>query len=183
MLDCSHFLDDYSSFRDGLLPEESEREFEAHLFECASCARYDEVVREGSRLLCRLPAVEPSDDFLPRLEHRILQVEAERSLTARATGTSGMLVMAMSSLLAIAAWGPLARSEPAVIELPPVAARAPEPRVSVPLLYQSGPLLSTAAEPASARAPLSEEAVQSVFFRYSPMGAQVYLTVSATSDR
>lgn len=182
MLDCSHFLDEYSSFRDGLLGEEAEREFEAHLFECASCARYDEVVRQGSRLLRHLPEVTPSDNFLPQLEHRILQVEAERSLTARATGTSGMLVMAVSSLLAIAAWGPLARSEPAVIELPPVAARAPEPREAVPLLYQTGPLLSNADEP-RVSPPLSEAGVQSLFFRYSPMGAQVYHTVSATSDR
>ena len=43
MVDCARFLDEYSDYRDGLLPTEVLAEFEGHLGSCASCARYDRV--------------------------------------------------------------------------------------------------------------------------------------------
>lgn len=70
-MDCTEFLDRYSEYDDSLLPPGEEARFRAHLRECESCARYDRVLRKG-RMLARQVAPEPSSDFLPRLQHRLL---------------------------------------------------------------------------------------------------------------
>ena len=55
MMDCGTFLDGYSDFRDGQLMLPDRVAFEAHLRECASCARYDRVVDGGVKVLRDLP--------------------------------------------------------------------------------------------------------------------------------
>ncbi len=156
-------------------------QFEAHLVTCSSCARYDRVVSEGVRLYREFPQIQPSDDFLPRLQHRIFHVEEEMKGPGRiGSGASATMTMAIAAMIALAAWIPATRTQPPVHELPPVAARAPLPSAEVPaLLFRSGTLLSPS-EPLRREwnfAPASI-AGDDLFFRYSPLNASYGVPVS-----
>jgi hypothetical protein len=179
-MECAAFLSGYSEYRDGLLPAGEVEAFGVHASTCRSCGRYDRVVRRASEELALLPEVEPSEDFMARLQHRIYTVDAERATTARTGGTSSMLVLSLVALLGIAAWGPLMGPRPALIVLPPVAALAPEARVEVPLLYRTGPFL-TAGNDESGPVP-SQARPGTVFFRYSPLGSEALYTTVATGE-
>lgn len=141
MLDCDRFLEEYSEFRDGFLgPEESEA-FEAHLRVCRSCARYDHVVRRGAQIYRDLPELQVSEDFMPRLQHRIFHVEEEMKAPGHsASGIPASAVLSIAAALALAAWLPALREEPGLSALPAVAARPPQ--TAEPQLLVSAPLLT-----------------------------------------
>ena len=163
MLDCAEFLEDYTDFRDGSLEAGRRVDFEAHLAACASCARYDRVLREGVELFRGLPEIEPSSDFLPRLQHRIFHVEDEARLRERrASGASAVLIGGIAVAIGATAWAPLMRAHPAVVELPPVVAHAPHKVEAVQHLFRSGPIL-TGSPPAPGAA------TTSLFHQYSPI--------------
>ncbi len=186
MLDCSQFLESYSDFRDGLLEGTMREAFQAHMAACPPCARYDRVISRGTELFRKLPAIEPSEDFLPRLQHRIYHVDDElRGLGQRASGTSATLTFTIAALFALAAWLPALRPAQAVVELAPVAARAPQRVEEPPALFRAGPLLS--AERTEPAAELVEwnlhrvPASNALFFRYSPMGASAVQPIQTTA--
>jgi anti-sigma factor RsiW len=171
MVSCSEFLREYSEYRDGMMDGDRCAEVETHLASCPSCAKYDTVVREGVGELLGLSEVEPSYDFMPRLQHRLYNVDEEASWSRRrdVSGTSVSFVVLLGLLIGLAAWLPLMRSQGAVIELPAVAAVAP-PRTqaeSIHSLFRAGPLL----DPAPKRASTTNPAATTVFFRYTPMGS------------
>jgi hypothetical protein len=144
MVDCSRFLQDYSAFRDEVLEDEVRVQFEAHLLVCPSCERYDRVISEGVRLYRKCPELEVSDDFLPRLQHRLYHVEEELKGPGRVgSGVRAALPLALAASIAAIAWIPAMRSAPTLHELPPIAARAPLPAVQ-PIL-QSGSIFTPAA--------------------------------------
>jgi len=184
MESCSEFLRDYSDFRDRLMEAGRVGAMEAHLAGCPSCARYDRVVSEGVEELLGAGEVEPSYDFLPRLQHRLYNVEEEAARWSRRdnSGTSVGFVALLGLLIAAAAWLPLMRSPVALMELPPVAAAAPRPsaEASIHALFRAGPLLGP--EPRQPATPAPNAAASTVFFRYSPMGAQAGF-VSETGPR
>jgi hypothetical protein len=157
---------------------------EAHLAGCPSCARYDRVVSEGVEELLGVGELEPSYDFLPRLQHRLYNMEEEAARWSRRdrSGTSVGFVALLALLIAAAAWLPLMRSQVAVVELPPVAATAPRTSsdASIHALFRAGPLLGP--EPRQVVAPAPNAAASTVFFRYSPMGVQAGF-VSETGRR
>jgi len=68
---CRDFVKNYSAYRDGLDPELA-AEMEDHLEECPSCAAFDRAVRDGVELL-RGETIQPSEDFLARLEARLAE--------------------------------------------------------------------------------------------------------------
>jgi len=78
MVNCERFLDEFSSFRDGVLPVWEMAAFRAHRDECPACARYDRVVRDGVEVLRSLPELEVSDDFGARLQHRLWHEDMDR---------------------------------------------------------------------------------------------------------
>lgn len=168
MLDCTQFVTAYSAFRDGDLDPAEQAEFDAHRATCPSCERYDRVVRRGSELFRELPELQPSEDFMPRLQHRIFHVEEEmRSAGPGASGVSAGVTLAIAVLFAISAWAPVigSRSEP--VRLPAMAAAAPEAGEQAAVPFRSGPLV----EPAEAVDPDSGPlASNALFFRYSPIG-------------
>jgi anti-sigma factor RsiW len=87
-VDCSEFLDRYSDYRDGLLSALQRAAFQAHLTECAACARHDAAVTRGVDLLLKMREIQPSSDFRIRLRRRLLEDEGalergSRSLAAR----------------------------------------------------------------------------------------------------
>jgi anti-sigma factor RsiW len=184
MLDCSAFLEDYSSFRDGLLPEGRQEVFEQHLAGCARCARYDRVLGSGVEVFRGLETVEPSCDFMVRLQHRIYHVEEEmRSSRQRSSGASVGFTLAIAAVIGVSAWAPVLRPEAGVVELPPMAANAPVPpqEVALPPVFRSGPVprapeidvsFAGAEIPASPVPP-------SLLFRYSPLGVNVGGTAPA----
>jgi hypothetical protein len=140
MVDCSQFLDGYSEYRDGELPDEVRRQFDAHRAECPSCSRYDRVIDEGVKLYLKCPEVTPSDDFLPRLQHRLYHLEEEmKGPGRRGSGTQAAVTLALAATIAAIAWIPATRSSPQMVELPAVAARAPLPPPPEPVFLPPDP--------------------------------------------
>jgi len=167
MVECSQFLEGYSSYRDGELDDETRLRFEAHLSGCASCARYDRVITKGVHLYTQLPEITPSDDFLPRLQHRLFHVEEEMRGPGRTgSGAQAALTLAIAATIAAVAWVPATRTSPSMLELPPVAARAPAPAYG-PTMFQDFPVYEPARvgldswNPARPESPASD-----LLFRY-----------------
>jgi len=128
---CQEFLARYSDYLDEMLDPVEAARMHHHLVGCASCARYDRVVRRGLELVRELPVVEPSPDFEPRLQHRLFHVRDER-VDERASGASAVVALAIAGMLAAIAWSPLLREEPLTIDLPAIQARAPGGTVRAP---------------------------------------------------
>ena len=169
MVDCSQFLEGYSEFCDGKLEDARREAFEHHRIACESCARYDRVIRRGVELFRELPPATPSADFLPRLQHRIFHVDEER-LRERQSSASSLLILALvATALAATAWLPMAGREPPLVQLPAIAAKAPPPP-EIPLLFRTGPLL-TSTENSTTWTATPAPSANTLFFRYSPMGS------------
>lgn len=100
---------------------------EAHLRSCPSCSRYARVVEQGVGEYRAAFAVEPSVDFIPRLQEQLLVVDLETRMYGRpeSSVTSAGVVLALVLLIATAAWIPVLRSRTAAMQLPPIAAHAP----------------------------------------------------------
>ncbi len=121
---CQEFLARYSEYLDELLDPMEAARWHHHMGRCASCARYDRVVRQGLELVRDLPLLEPSPDFEPRLQHRLFHVRDEQA-GEHASGASAVVALAIAGMLAAIAWSPLLRQDPLTIDLPAVQARAP----------------------------------------------------------
>jgi hypothetical protein len=147
-MNCNDFIDSFSDYEDGLLPESGRVACEDHLAACTSCSRYVEVIQKGRSLLAMLPPVEVGEDFTPRLQHRIYHVADGDSLVREreaGSGTTAVTLLAMTVLLALAAWSPTVK-RPLVVELPAIVVNEPPPR-PVRLIYQSLPVNQQMGEP------------------------------------
>jgi anti-sigma factor RsiW len=102
---CGEFLARHSDYLDGLLSPVASAQLSAHAVACASCARYERIVRKGIDLVRDLPDAETSDDFEMRLQHRIFHLEDARTLHPRASGATAALGVAAA--IALLAWSPL----------------------------------------------------------------------------
>jgi hypothetical protein len=134
MMDCGTFLEGYSEYRDELLTLPERVAFQAHLRDCASCARYDRVVTGGVKVLRDLPELEVAPDFMDRLQHRLWHEQDDMAAArARHARRSSRRVAAgaVAAAACIAAIGLVpgmyARLAPTVTMLPSAAASAPEP--------------------------------------------------------
>ena len=67
------------------------------------------------------------DDFVPRLRHRIYDVDDERVLHAYQSGTPALTVLGIAILLSALAWAPVFRGGARDIVLEPILVDAPEP--------------------------------------------------------
>jgi len=143
LCDCDRFVQEYSDYRDGALSAEQEADFREHVETCPCCARYDRVLRAGSELLARLPSEQPADDFMPRLKHRLYNVDEGLSeLPAhRFAGGAALVGVAAVGLLALF-WLPFAATVPVEMQLDPVAAYVPPGiETDVPSLFRQGPFV------------------------------------------
>lgn len=105
---CGEYLALHSELLDERLDVKDELRCREHALSCASCARYDRVLRRGLRLVRELPAVTPSSQFLHRFQHRVLRtMESNGGGRSAASGT--VLALAIAGVIAIAAWSPLLR--------------------------------------------------------------------------
>lgn len=107
---CQDFLARYSEFVDGEMDPRRAARMQEHLVDCAACARYDRVVRQGTELVRGLPEVEPPYDFFPRLQHRIYNLEEDLRSRRDASTTGAAVSLAVAGALALLAWAPLLRT-------------------------------------------------------------------------
>lgn len=143
-MSCDQFIERYTDFRDDLLDAGTRAEIERHLGECPCCARYHRVMQKGLELLSDIPPAESSDDFMPRLRHRLYNVDCGVAEGRRSFGGSAALVgVAAVGLLALF-WLPFAASVPLEMELAAVSVQPPPPGSDdLPSLFRRGPFVTT----------------------------------------
>lgn len=78
---CREFRDLHPAFLDDTLSAHDIVEMQLHLAECVRCSRYDTAMRRGLMVLRNLPPLEPSSDFIERLNQKLL---AAQDVDARA---------------------------------------------------------------------------------------------------
>ena len=124
---CSEYFKNFSDFIDGNTAEEDVRAFEEHLNECAACSRHRRVIEQGSALLRTLPKPKLSENFVPRLRHRLYHVDDQYSLRSAASVATPAALLAMAVILIIVSWLPVFRDatpeialETVVVEQPPL---------------------------------------------------------------
>ncbi len=173
MYSCTRFLREFSDYRDGLMNPAERAVVESHLAGCSSCSGYAHVLAKGVEQLRAIPEIEPSEDFLPRLQQHIHAIQDGYALPARRTSsaTSAGFVVAVAVAISAAAWLPLALPRTPVVELPAVAALAPQNSDTVHSLFRAGPLLTS-----SPRVLSGEAYRQSIFPEYTPIRMQTYRT-------
>lgn len=110
-MDCKDFLDRYSDYDDSLLSKAELATFQTHLSQCESCAHYDRVLRKGRMLVRQLPPVQPSQDFVPRLQKRLWQSHSDRrrSPAAPLGGAAAALAAVTVVLSSVAVLSPMDR--------------------------------------------------------------------------
>lgn len=170
---CSDFLQSFSDYVDGLGTPRFREEAEGHLDDCPGCRRYLEVFERGTSLLRSFPDVEVSDDFHPRLRHRIYHIEDGASLSGGPSGsaTTAATVLGMAVLLVLAAWSPVLLTRDMIVDVSPIVVTQPEQRfVGLRTLPGGGLLDETAGF--SGRADLTEGA-NALLFQYSPLAARL----------
>lgn len=98
---CREFRDLHPAFLDDTLAARDVVEMQLHVAACVRCSRYDTAMRRGLMVLRSLPAVEPSADFLDRLNQKILaaqEVDA-RAEHYRGPGVGSFLATAASVVI------------------------------------------------------------------------------------
>ena len=73
-MDCREFRNKHVAYVDDLLSAREMDAMERHLATCRKCSRQDTMVRRSLMVVRSLPAIEPSPDFMRRLNARIEQL-------------------------------------------------------------------------------------------------------------
>lgn len=129
-LSCAEFRARHAEHVDGLLSDTEEPRWREHARTCLPCARHDRAVRRACDLVRSLPCLSASEEFQPRLRHRIFHIQDEEHFTHRGSGGHVAVSLAVACLMAALAWSPLLQGGPEPLELAPVRARAPEARAT-----------------------------------------------------
>ncbi len=177
---CEAFIARHSDFVDGRMTALEEMQWRMHVASCASCSRYDRVVRQGGELLRELSAVSVSADFGERFRERLLRLPEEERERDVGSGGSAATALLVAGVIAAIAWSPLLRtgadrppppSEIATTISTSAARRAEAPGVATPLYEVGGPLGGYAVLPDRVR-PLFTDAAGSYLDggdTYSPL--------------
>lgn len=133
-MDCREFGKKHLAFVDDTLSAVDTAVMRRHLHVCSQCARQDTRIRRGLLLARNLPIVQPSADFMERLNARLREIGP---VDRYAVATPSYRVFAVSTFSAIAASiiavtllaSALLRSNShdPELRLPPVVASVPEP--------------------------------------------------------
>jgi anti-sigma factor RsiW len=73
-MDCREFQKKHVTFVDDLLPAIEMQAMERHLAQCSRCSRQNTAIRRSLMLVHNLPPIEPSPEFMVRLNARLAQV-------------------------------------------------------------------------------------------------------------
>src|SRR5919199_2995346 len=100
-MDCREFRNKHLGYVDQTLTDAEFVAMQAHLAECAACARHDTALRRGLLIFRNLPAVEPSPDFVSRLNARLQQINQSDARAAMYRGPGlGSFIAAAAGVLA-----------------------------------------------------------------------------------
>jgi hypothetical protein len=83
-MDCGTFLENHTALIDDAVCDADLVALQRHLSECADCAAHDTTVRRALLLFRNMPTIEPSSEFWVRLDARLRDARAERTLAPRA---------------------------------------------------------------------------------------------------
>jgi hypothetical protein len=70
-MDCREFRDKHVAFVDDLLPAVEMDAMQEHVTVCSRCSRQNTAIRRSLMLVRSLPSIEPSPDFIARLNARL----------------------------------------------------------------------------------------------------------------
>jgi hypothetical protein len=126
---CREFRDLHPAFLDDTLTAHDVVEMQLHLATCVRCSRYDTAIRRGLMVLRNLPALEPSADFLDRLNQKLLAAQKvdARAEHYRGPGVGSFLATAASVVIVgfLAAMAFDVAQPARDLRLPPVVAVRP----------------------------------------------------------
>lgn len=126
-MDCQDFRRNYTEYRDGFDPALA-AEMDDHLETCGDCAAFDRAIRQGIHSL-QSGQLEPSADFLHRLERRIASQElvpeahpprvSRWAATAAAVLLVALITLTLRELTVLpppaAAESPMVMTEPRIV--------------------------------------------------------------------
>ena len=129
-MDCKEFREKHVAFVDDVLSAAEMGVMHRHLRECCRCARHDTSVRRGLLLARNIPQIEPSADFMERLQRRLHDIEPDADVPTLALAhfpSSTTFALLAAGVLAVAALAvaTLSPSDAEPILLPPVVASLP----------------------------------------------------------
>jgi hypothetical protein len=103
-MDCRSFRKNHVAFVDDVLSIAEMRAMEQHRTACAACSRQDTMVRRSLLLIRNLPPIEPSPDFMARLNQRLDQLgpEARVDVVSRPQYSTAALTAVAAGLIAVA---------------------------------------------------------------------------------
>jgi hypothetical protein len=73
-MDCRAFLNRHVAFVDDVLPAFEMDAMQQHLTACSRCSRHDTRIRRSLMLVRSLPEIEPSPEFIRRLNARLARM-------------------------------------------------------------------------------------------------------------
>jgi hypothetical protein len=73
-MDCRQFRNKHVAFVDDLLPAVEMDAMQQHRAVCSRCSRHDTAIRRALMVAWNLPTIEPSPDFIARLNARLEQL-------------------------------------------------------------------------------------------------------------
>jgi anti-sigma factor RsiW len=133
LMDCRDFGKKHLAFVDDTLSAVDTAAMRRHLHACSHCARHDTRIRRGLLLARNLPIVQPSADFMERLNARLREIgPVDRYAVAvpsyRGFSAATFSVIAASIMAVTLLASTLLRSDSRDTELrlPPVVASVPE---------------------------------------------------------
>ncbi|MFN2564919.1 MAG: zf-HC2 domain-containing protein [Gemmatimonadaceae bacterium] len=133
-MDCREFGKKHLAFVDDTLSAVDTAAMRRHLHVCSRCARHDTRIRRGLLLARNLPIVQPSADFMERLNTRLREIgPVDRYAVAapsyRVFSVGAFSAIAASIMTVALLAGALLRGDSAdeALRLPPVVASIPEP--------------------------------------------------------
>ena len=126
---CSKYFKNFSDLIDGNTAKEDVRAFEEHLNECSACSRHRRVIEQGSALLRALPRPKLSENFVPKLRHRLYHVDDQHPLRSPASVAMPAALLATAVVLMIVSWLPILRDATPEIALETVVVEQPPLRV------------------------------------------------------
>jgi len=74
LMDCREFRNKHVAFVDDLLPAVDMEAMQRHLAVCSRCSRHNTAIRRSLLLVHNLPPIEPSPEFMTRLNARLEQM-------------------------------------------------------------------------------------------------------------
>lgn len=105
-VDCRELRERHGDWLDGQLAPVEAARLHAHLVACSACASYDRIVRRSLELVREAPSIEPSAEFVLRLQHRLELVDDSVVRGARSPSGVGMAA-AVAGVIALLAWSPM----------------------------------------------------------------------------